>query len=85
MIAKPDLKTFQLLPWRPKEKSVASMFADIYEPDGTPYKGDPRWVLKRNLKKAQDLGYTFYVGPNWSTFTLRAASQNLRDSTKGIF
>src|SRR5512137_1936863 len=33
MIAKPDLKTFQILPWRPKEKSVASMFADIYEPD----------------------------------------------------
>ena len=42
MIAKPDPKTFQLLPWRPKENAVASMFCDIYEPDGTPYEGDPR-------------------------------------------
>ena len=68
MIAKPDPKTFQLLPWRPKENAVARMFADIYEPDGTPYKGDPRWVLKRNLKKAQELGYTFYVGPELEYF-----------------
>ncbi len=68
MIAKPDPKTFQLLPWRPKENAVARMFADIYEPDGTPYKGDPRWVLKRNLKKAQDQGYTFYVGPELEYF-----------------
>jgi glutamine synthetase len=68
MIAKPDPKTFQLLPWRPKENAVARMFADIYEPDGTPYKGDPRWVLKRNLKKAEDLGYTFYVGPELEYF-----------------
>lgn len=68
MVARPDPSTFQLLPWRPKENAVASMFADIYEPYGTPYKGDPRWVLKRNLKKAQDLGYTFYVGPELEYF-----------------
>jgi len=73
MIAKPDPKTFQIVPWRPKEKSVARMFADIYEPDGTPYKGDPRWVLKRNLKKAQDLGYTFYVGPELEYFYFKAS------------
>jgi glutamine synthetase len=68
MIAKPDPKTFQLLPWRPKENAVARMFADIYEPDGTPYKGDPRWALKKNLKKAQDMGYTFNVGPELEYF-----------------
>ncbi|MEI9475805.1 MAG: glutamine synthetase family protein [Deltaproteobacteria bacterium] len=73
MIAKPDLKTFQILPWRPKEKSVARMFADIYEPDGTPYKGDPRWALRRNLKKAADLGYTFYVGPELEYFYFKSA------------
>ena len=72
MVAKPDPKTFQIIPWRPKEKSVARMFADIYEPDGTPYKGDPRWVLKRNLKKAQDLGYTFYVGPELEYFYFKS-------------
>jgi glutamine synthetase len=68
MIAKPDPRTFQIVPWRPKENAVARMFADIYEPDGTPYKGDPRWALKRNLKKAQDLGYTLYVGPELEYF-----------------
>src|SRR3989339_89638 len=68
MIAKPDPTTFQLIPWRPKENAVARMFADIYEPDGTPYKGDPRWALRRTLKKAADLGYTFYVGPELEYF-----------------
>jgi len=72
MIAKPDPKTFQLLPWRPKENAVARMFADISEPDGTPYKGDPRWVLKRNLKKAEDLGYTFNVGPELEYFYFKS-------------
>jgi glutamine synthetase len=73
MIAKPDPKTFKILPWRPKENAVGRMFADIYEPDGTPYKGDPRWVLKRNLKKAQDLGYTFYVGPELEYFYFKSS------------
>jgi len=73
MIAKPDPKTFKILPWRPKENAVGRMFADIYEPDGTPYKGDPRWVLKRNLKKAEDLGYTFYVGPELEYFYFKSS------------
>lgn len=73
MIAKPDPKTFQILPWRPKENAVGRMFADIYEPDGTPYKGDPRYVLKRNLKKAEDLGYTFYVGPELEYFYFKSS------------
>lgn len=68
MIAKPDPKTFQIIPWRPKENAVARMFADVLEPDGNPYKGDPRWALKRTLKKAHDLGYTLYVGPELEYF-----------------
>jgi glutamine synthetase len=73
MIAKPDPKTFQMIPWRPKENSVGMMFADVLEPDGTPYKGDPRWALKRNLKKAADLGYTFYVGPELEYFYFKSS------------
>src|SRR3989304_2205659 len=46
MIARPDPSTFAILPWRPKEKAVARMFCDIYEPDGSPYKGDPRYILR---------------------------------------
>src|SRR5512136_745577 len=83
IIAKPDPKTFQILPWRPKENAVARMFADIYEPDGTPYKGDPRWALKRNLKKAQELGYTFYVGPELEYFYFKTSDGKPQILDKG--
>jgi glutamine synthetase len=69
MMALPDPDTFQLLPWRPKEhRAVARMFCDILRPGGEPYEGDPRFVLKKNLKRAADLGYTFYVGPELEYF-----------------
>ncbi len=73
MMAMPDPNTFTLLPWRPKETPVARMFCDIIEPDGTPYKGDPRWVLRRNLKKAADMGFTFYVGPELEYFYFKSS------------
>jgi glutamine synthetase len=68
MIAMPDPSTFRLIPWRPAEDAVGRMFCDIYKPDGTPFDGDPRNVLKKNLKKAKDLGFTFYVGPELEYF-----------------
>jgi len=72
VIAMPDPGTFQILPWSPKENGVARMFCDIMEPDGSNFKGDPRWVLKRTLKKAKDMGYTFYVGPELEFFYFRS-------------
>jgi glutamine synthetase len=69
MVAMPDPDTFQLLPWRPREhRAVARMFCDILRPGGQPFEGDPRYVLKQNLKRAADLGYTFYVGPELEYF-----------------
>ncbi|MBN1323110.1 MAG: glutamine synthetase [Methanotrichaceae archaeon] len=68
MVAVPDPTTFQILPWRQKENAVARMFCDILNPDGTPYEGDPRYVLKRNLERLNDKGYTFYVGPELEFF-----------------
>lgn len=69
MIAVPDPSTFVLLPWRPKDRNaVARMFCDIYTTDGKPYEADPRHVLKRNLKKAAQMGYTYYVGPELEFF-----------------
>ena len=68
MVALPDPKTFQLVPWRPREQGVARMFCDICWPGGQPFEGDPRYVLKKNLKRAADLGYTFYVGPELEYF-----------------
>ena len=68
MIAKPDPTTFQLVPWRSKDRPVARMFCDILNPDGTPYEGDPRYVLKRLLSKVAEQGYTFYLGPELEYF-----------------
>ncbi len=68
MVAFPDADTFQVIPWRPEEQGVARIFADITKPDGTPFEGDPRYALKRMLKKAADMGYTMYVGPELEFF-----------------
>jgi len=69
MVALPDPDTFQLLPWRPREhSSVARMFCDVLKPGGEHFEGDPRYVLKKNLKRAADMGYTFYVGPELEYF-----------------
>jgi glutamine synthetase len=69
MIAIPDPNTFQLLPWRPQEHaSVARMFCDIVKPDRKPLEADPRYVLKMNLKRAADMGYIYYVGPELEYF-----------------
>jgi glutamine synthetase len=73
MVAVPDPTTFALLPWRPRERGVARMFCDIQHPDGTPFEGDPRYVLKRQLKRASDLGFTFYVGPELEFFYFRTS------------
>ncbi len=67
MLAKPDPSTFAVLPWR-SEQQVARMFCDIYTPDGEPFSGDPRYVLKRNLERASEMGYTFYAAPELEFF-----------------
>ncbi len=68
MIAKPDPSTFRIVPWKSDDRPVARMFCDILNPDGTHYEGDPRYVLKRLLKKVDDMGYIFYVGPELEYF-----------------
>jgi glutamine synthetase len=71
MVALPDPTTLQILPWRQDGQPVATMFCDIVRPDGSPYEGDPRYVLKRNLKRAADKGYTFFVGPELEYYYLK--------------
>jgi glutamine synthetase len=71
MVAHPDASTFQIIPWK-LEAPVARMFCDIANPDGTAFDGDPRGVLKRQLKRAADLGFTFYVGPELEYFYFKA-------------
>jgi glutamine synthetase len=69
MLAKPDPTTFQVIPWAPKEKAVARMFCDILNPDGTPYEGDSRYILKKHLAQLKkEKGYTFHIGPELEYF-----------------
>ena len=72
IIAMPDTSTFQILPWVKEEGLVARMFCDILNPDKTPYPGDPRCALKRNLKRAKDKGFTYYVGPEIEYFYFKS-------------
>jgi len=68
MIAMPDPATFQFLPWRPQDRPVARVFCDILEPDGSPYEGDSRYVLKRMQEKLAEKGYIPYIGPELEFF-----------------
>ena len=73
MVAIPDASTFQILPvGRAGGFMEARMFCDIHLPDGTPFPGDPRLVLKRNLERAQRMGFTFYVHPEMEFFLFRS-------------
>ena len=81
MVALPDPDTFRLLPWRPREhNAVARMFCDVLRPGG-----DPRFVLKRNLKRAADLGYTFYVGPELEFFYFQDSESTVLLDQGGYF
>src|SRR6201989_1203764 len=74
MIAMPDASTFRVLPWRPEDRGVARMFCDVVTPSSEPYEGDPRQVLRRALKRAEDMGFThFNVGPELEFFYFRSA------------
>jgi glutamine synthetase len=75
MIAMPDTSTLQILPWRPKENATARMFVDVLTPDRKPYAGDPRYVLKRNLKRAEKMGLTMYVGPELEYFYFKNSQE----------
>src|SRR4051812_1917188 len=72
MVAIPDPETFQLMPWKPGETKVARMICDVVTPDGQPYEGDPRYVLRRALERMASLGFdTFNVGPELEYFLFR--------------
>ena len=64
----PDLDTFTIFPWRPQQGKVARLICDIYRPDGTAFEGDPRNVLKKVIKEAEEMGYQFDVGPECEFF-----------------
>ncbi|OPX83455.1 MAG: Glutamine synthetase [Pelotomaculum sp. PtaB.Bin104] len=68
MYLRPDLKSFVMFPWRPREGGVARLICDVYNPDGSPFEGDPRYVLKKVLAEAAEMGYSMQVGPELEFF-----------------
>jgi len=81
----PDLDTFEIFPWRPSRGKVARLICDVYNPDGTPFVGDPRGVLRRVIKRANDMGFdVFNIGPELEFFLFETdehghATTNTRD------
>lgn len=76
MYLRPDMNTFAIFPWRPQTGKVARFICDVYNPDGTPFAGDPRFVLKKAIKKAQLMGFeAFNVGPECEFFLFQTNSE----------
>ncbi len=73
----PDYDTFEIFPWRPQQGKVARLICDVYTPDGKPFEGDPRWILKKTIKEANDLGYRFDVGPECEFFLFHTDDNGL--------
>ncbi|MFH1372738.1 MAG: glutamine synthetase family protein [bacterium] len=85
LMAVPDPLTFRIIPWEISGEKVAMLFCDITHPDGKPYEGDPRWVLKKNLARVQDKGWTFYVGPEIEYFYFESQNKPLPLDQDGYF
>ena len=73
MVARPDPSTFQVLPHLTDRATTARMFCDIHLPDGRPFPGDPRFVLRQTLQRAVEMGFNYYVGPELEFFYFRSA------------
>lgn len=81
MYLRPDPNTFVVFPWKPREGAVARLICDIYNCDGTPFIGDPRYALRRAIAEAEEMGYTMNVGPEAEFFLFHVDSEG-RPTTK---
>jgi len=85
MLALPDPSTFEIVPWRGEDAPVARMFCDIKHLSGEPFEGDPRHVLKRNLDRAREKGFTFYTAPEMEFFIFESADRPEPIDDAGFF
>ena len=88
MYLRPDLDTFVIFPWRPQQGKVARLICDVYMPDGTPFEGDPRYILKKAINKAEAMGYTMNVGPECEFFLFEVdndGNPTLKTNDKGSY
>lgn len=85
ILAFPIASTFQVLPWRPDTNGVARMFCEIRNPDGTPFGGDPRNVLKKVVAKAKSMGYSVNVGTELEYYYFKDDKSTEPIDTAGYF
>ena len=85
MMLIPEPSTYILLPWPRDGKKVARMICDVYNPDNTPFTGDPRYALERVEEKAEEKGYFYYVGPEIEFFLFRSKENRGYHDTAGYF
>ena len=78
MYLRPDLDTFVLYPWHRSHGHIARLICDVYKPDGMPFEGDPRYILRKTLGEAADMGFTFNVGPECEFFLLTMTNLVIR-------
>ena len=67
----PDLESFRIHPWDQEKGKVARLICDVYTPDGNPFEGDPRYILRKALEHASDMGYRFNVGPECEFYLMK--------------
>ena len=86
MIAMPDPDTFQVIPWSPQDTRTARMICDVETPDGDPYVGDPRYILKRALERANEMGFdSFNCGPELEYFYFKDSTSATPIDQGGYF
>ena len=85
LVLMPDPTTFKVLPWRPSDGAVGKMFCDVYRPDGSPHLGDPRAILKSNLERAYQLGYTFLLSPETEYYYFKDSNSTEILDSAGYF
>lgn len=73
----PDFSTLEIFPWRPQQGKVARLICDVYRPNGEPFEGDPRYVLRRAIREAEKMGYIFDVGPECEFFLFHTDENGL--------
>lgn len=84
LFLKPDPNTYAVIPWlNSKEGNTARLICDIYRPDGSPFEGDPRFILKKVLKKARDMGFEYHIGPEPEFFLFKNDSSVLTPLDRG--
>ncbi len=86
MIAMPDPDTFQVIPWSPQDNRTARMICNVETPDGDPYVGDPRYILRRALERANEMGFdSFNCGPELEFFYFKDSTSAMPIDQGGYF